>query len=121
MIKVPGKYQLDPMFTKLAIFTSACAELPAEEETIDIDKIQIVCTASDFPLFLNHMETQLNEVERNSAVMLQYADTDSTNRKRVCFIESDEVSKEHFVHAFTALWLERREKGAKCLADVVHE
>lgn len=122
MMKIPGKYQLDPLFTKLTIFTHESTELPAEEEVIDLDKIQVVCTASDFPLFLNHLETQLNDVERNSAVMLQYVtDTSATKRNRVVFIESDEASKERFVQTFTALWLERREKGASSLAYEVHE
>mmetsp|Transcript_244 Transcript_244/g.547 ORF Transcript_244/g.547 Transcript_244/m.547 type:complete len:289 (-) Transcript_244:119-985(-) len=101
--KIAARYSLDRSLSNLSVKTE---RLPAI--TIPLDAIQVICAASDFVLFFDQVKGSLDESERKRAVLLQYA-TEASERKRACFLEESEAEKERFVHAFTALWLEKRD------------
>jgi len=113
--KLPAMYYLDRALTKLTILPAESREdesNPNESNTksvitILVDNIQVICPATDFMLFFDQVEAQLDESEQRRAVLLQYT-TEDTERKRVCFLEESEHAKDRFVQALTALWLEKR-------------
>lgn len=108
--KVPATYRLDSSLTKLSI----TANLPLEATGsvaplgILIDSIQVICPATDFMLFFDQVQAQLDEPEQKRAVLLQYQPAGDSQRKRICFLEESEHAKDRFVQALTALWLEKR-------------
>lgn len=103
--KIQAMYYLDRALTKLSILPSNGIKIP--QITIVVDNIQVICPATDFMLLLDHVDTKLDELEKNRAVLLQYV-TEDTERKRICFLEESEAGKDRFVQALTALWLEKR-------------
>jgi len=103
--KLPAMYYLDRALSTLSIQPNDSSKSSAI--TLLIDNIQVICPVSDFMLFFEQIETNLDESEKARAVLLQYT-TEDTERKRVCFLEESEHSKERFVQALTALWLEKR-------------
>lgn len=105
-IKLPATYHVDRSMTKLWI-------IPANQSdssvTVVIDFIQVICAATDFMLLLDQVEAKLDETERSRAILIQYKDSkDGDERRRICFLEDSSASKERFIHALTALWLEKR-------------
>lgn len=111
--KLPAMYYLDRALTKLTILPAESRDIDSNESntksviTISVDNIQVICPATDFMLFFDQVEAQLDESEQRRAVLLQYT-TEDTERKRVCFLEDSEHAKDRFVQALTALWLEKR-------------
>lgn len=104
--KIAAMYHLDRTLNKLSILPAKGEQLPAI--TIPLDFIQVICAASEFVLFFDQVKESLDESERSRAVLLQYT-SEGSERKRACFLEESVAAKERFVHAFTALWLEKRD------------
>jgi len=102
-------YYLDRELTKLSIVPSGStsAESAIPPITIMVDNIQVICPLTDFMLLADVVEAQLDEGDRARAALLQFK-TESSAQKRVCFLEESEISKDRFVQALTALWLEKR-------------
>lgn len=113
--RIPARYFLDRALTRISILPveqageSAPTNLGSSVDNILVDSIQVICTATDFTLFADQVETQLDEAERRRAILLQYLkDEPKGQRKRVCFLETSPQDKDRFVQALTALWLEKR-------------
>jgi len=111
--RIPAKYFLDRALTRISILpVEQMGETPGAAvpgETVLVDSIQVICTATDFMLFADHVESQLEESERSRAVLLQYIkDSPKGQRRRICFLEASPADKDRFVQALTALWLEKR-------------
>lgn len=105
--KVAATYRLDSSLTKFSISAVEAASSAVAPIGIPIDSIQVICPATDFMLFFDQVEAQLDELEQKRAVMLQYQAPEG-QRMRICFLEESEHAKDRFVQALTALWLEKR-------------
>lgn len=106
-LRTPAKYRLDSTLVKLTITDIGGPEPRDEPINIPIDNIQVICPATEFMLFFDQVEGQLDQGEKQRAVLLQYQLSDSP-RARLCFLEESELAKDKFVQALTALWLEKR-------------
>merc|ERR1711908_218634 len=115
--KVPSRYFLDSSLSVLSFAWSPLDDGDALRNRIDgtpndiamaveISNIQVVCPASDFIFFFDEVEAQLDQSERMRAVLLQYINEMTGDRRRICFLEESEDARDKFVHAITALWLE---------------
>lgn len=109
--RIEGKYFLDRALTRISILPleTQIEEASTLAGTILVDNVQVICTATDFVLFADQIEAQLDETERSRAVLLQYVKEEpKAQRKRICFLEATPQDKDRFVQALTALWLEKR-------------
>lgn len=112
--KVPARYFLDRALTRISIMPveqagESLASRASLADTILVDSIQVICTATDFKLFADHVEFQLDDAERRRAVLIQYlTEVQPKQRRRACFLEATPQDKDRFVQAMTALWLEKR-------------
>lgn len=107
--KVQAMYYLDRELTKLSILpkNAGSGESTMEPITILVENIQVICPLTDFMLLSETTEAQLDESERSRAALLQFK-TEAAKQRRVCFLEESEDTKDRFVQALTALWLEKR-------------
>jgi len=118
--KTAATYFLDRALTRITILpveqanADASPENPGPQvEIVPVESIQVICTATDFMMFADHVESHLDEEERKRAVLLQYLqDEPKGQRRRVCFLEASPQDKDRFVQALTALWLEKRSEQA---------
>mmetsp|Transcript_98004 Transcript_98004/g.184224 ORF Transcript_98004/g.184224 Transcript_98004/m.184224 type:complete len:265 (-) Transcript_98004:42-836(-) len=108
--KVSATYRLDSSLTKLSITANQSIEAasPVPPIGVCIDSIQVICPATDFMLFFDQVQAQLDDTEQKRAILLQYQPANDSQRKRICFLEESEHAKDRFVQALTALWLEKR-------------
>lgn len=112
--KVQAMYYLDRELTKLSILPKGqgSGESTMAPITIFVENIQVICPLTDFMLLSETAEAQLDESERVRAALLQFKTEASVStqpeQRRVCFLEESEETKERFVQALTALWLEKR-------------
>lgn len=109
--RIEGKYFLDRALTRISILPleTQCEEAAALAGTILVDNIQVICTATDFMMFAEQIQSQLHESERSRAVLLQWVKEDNkAQKRRICFLEASPQDKDRFVQALTALWLEKR-------------
>jgi len=116
-----AKYFLDRALTRISILPmelagdANSAVTQGSVHNILVENIQVICTATDFTLFADRLESQLDEAERRRAVLLQYLKEEPKGqRRRVCFLEASAQDKERFVQALTALWLEKRNHNSIC-------
>lgn len=116
-----AKYFLDRALTRISILPIEpagdvnSAVTQGSVHNILVENIQVICTATDFTLFADRLESQLDEAERRRAVLLQYLKEEPKGqRRRVCFLEASAQDKERFVQALTALWLEKRNLNSIC-------
>lgn len=115
--RTPAKYFLDRALTRILIVAEdemADKNVPTTEtwnDAILVDSIQVICTATDFTLFAEQIETQLDDSERRRAILVQYMKEEppmKAEKRRICFLELTSQDKDRFVQALTALWLEKR-------------
>lgn len=120
--KIPATYFLDRALTTITMLpveasarhdASSPSSPRMDVETVSVEKIQVICTATDFPLFADHIVSCLDDDEKKRAVLLQYIKDEPKGHKgRVCFLEDSPQDKDRFVQALTALWLEKRTEQA---------
>jgi len=105
--RVPAMYHLDRTLCRFLLLPVRGVEM--SPIAITIETIQVICPASDFLLFFDQVDSVLDEAEKRRAVMIQYVTDDSAGeRRRICFLEESDTSKDTFVQSLTALWLEKR-------------
>lgn len=84
-----------------------------------VDRIQLVCPATDAKLVHDVIARRLSDDEKPRAVVLEYAEQSMRDfgpvrgpgggsRHRLFLLEESEGEKDVFVNALTSLWLERR-------------
>lgn len=106
--KLPAMYYVDRALTKLSVLPAAVAgETQAPAITVVLERIQVICPASDLILLVDQVDDKLDASEKVRAVFVQYG-TDDDTRRRVCFLEESQSAQERCIQALTALWLERR-------------
>lgn len=117
--RIPARFFMDRALTRISVLPvhqssgdGAPQDFSPLEESILVDSIQVICTATDFMLFADQVESELDESERRRAILLQYM-KDKGERRRVCFLEATPQDKDRFVQALTALWLEKRNDSSK--------
>lgn len=112
--RTPATYFIDQSLTTMSIRVNDEGEGEGKEgkhvsTSIPIDHIQLICPAMDFMLLQEQINSQLDEIDRGRAVLMEYTLEETTPfRRRVCFLERSVSDRDHFVQALTSLWLEKR-------------
>lgn len=111
LVPIPATYYLDKSATRLSIRPQSRTDAAmAEALSIAIDNIQVICPVMDVAQLCNQLDAgNVSAAEKQCAVLLQYSEEDAKiDRRRACLIVDSEASRDDFVQALMALWLERR-------------
>jgi hypothetical protein len=133
VVQRPAVLTIDKSLTTISIvpesngnFAEGLEESILEKGTMfHIDRIQLICPATDAKLLHDVLARRLTEDEKPRAVVLEYTELSSSadfgpppsrahgggsggQRQRVFLLEESKADKDVFVNALTSLWLEKR-------------
>eukprot|EP00811_Abedinium_folium_P001315 NODE_11201_length_1301_cov_11.121806.p1 GENE.NODE_11201_length_1301_cov_11.121806~~NODE_11201_length_1301_cov_11.121806.p1 ORF type:complete len:262 (+),score=54.58 NODE_11201_length_1301_cov_11.121806:130-915(+) len=104
---VPAMLSMDTFVTKVTITPMQSQKYCDLTTTIFVNRIETICPAMYFQTYLENMSSMLTDWEKGRAVLIQYKSSEG-GLKLTCLLEESKRSRDQFIQAVTAVWLENK-------------